>query len=362
MRLVEVKSKRQFKQFLNVPKTIYSEDTLYVPAIRQEIQKILWDNKQPGDVGLWLLLNSKDQLIGRIAAFINKGNKGGLGFFECIDNSDAAKQLLDAGIVWLKQRKIDVVEALVNYGERDKFWGLLVKGFDRPSYQENYNPPYYQRFFEENSFEPSIRQSTQEVNPLTFNLEKMQPLSEKATSNPDIEIRCIEKGKLEKYATDFTTIYNAAWEQHEHFKPLTENQVLKLMKLMKPVMREDLVWFTYVKGKPAAFYVSILEANEIFQYLNGNMNLWGKLKFLFYRYTKPITKIRGLVFGVIPEYQGMGLTTGMMMKVFEVFQKDKHLKSSELAWIGDFNPKMLALMRSIGAKEVRQHVTYQKNI
>lgn len=362
MRILEVKTAKLFKDFLDVPKTIYAQDKKYIPAIRQEIQKLLWDDPEPGTVGLWLVKDDAGKAIGRIAAFVNKGNKGGLGFFECIDSDEAAKKLLDNGVDWLRSRDIQQVEAPVNYGERDKFWGLRVKGFDRPSYQENYNPPYYIRFFEDYGFEPSFKQSTQEVNPSTFNLVKMKPLADKVNSNPDVEIRCIEKGKLEEYAADFTTIYNEAWKQHEHFKPLTESQVLKLMKSMKSVMREDLIWFTYVKKRPAAFYVSILEANEIFQHLDGNLNAWGKLKFLYYRYTKPITKIRGLVFGVIPEYQGMGLTTGMMLKVFDVFKKDKNLKTSELAWIGDFNPKMLALMRSIGAQEVKQHVTYQKNI
>jgi hypothetical protein len=36
----------------------------------------------------------------------------------------------------------------INFGEKDKFWGLLVEGFKNPSYQENYNPSYYQQLFE----------------------------------------------------------------------------------------------------------------------------------------------------------------------------------------------------------------------
>jgi GNAT superfamily N-acetyltransferase len=361
MQLIAVTSDQLFKAFLDVPKLIYVDDKEYIPHIRQEIQHILWDRPQPGEVGLWLVEHN-DQYVGRIAAFINPGNKGGLGFFESIDNSEVAKLLLETGEQWLRDKHISVIEAPVNYGERDKFWGLLVKGFKNPSYQEPYNPAYYRRFFEDQGYTVKIVQSTQEVTPALFNVDKIGPLAAEVEQNPDLELRHIEKDKLDKYASDFVTIYNKAWKQHEHFVPLTVEKVGRMMKAMKPVLREDLVWFTYVKGEPVAFYVSIIEINEIFRYLNGNLNGWGKLKFLYYRWRKPITRIRGLVFGVVPEYQGMGITSGMMMKVFDVFKKYPQLKTSERAWIRDFNPGMMKFLEAIGAHETKQHITFEKKI
>lgn len=361
MQVIPVKTDRDFKAFLDVPKRIYKDDPEYVPHIRQELTKLLWTRPEADEVGLWLV-KQNGEYIGRIAAFVNPGRKGGLGFFESIDSTDVANLLFRRGIEWLCAKDIFLVEAPVNYGERDKFWGLLVEGFKNPSYQENYNPPYYRQLFEQYGFEPSIVQSTQEINPKRFNLEKIKPLAQKVFDNSDFEIRCIERNNLDKYARDFATIYNAAWQQHEHFVPLTAEKVLRMMKEMKPVLREDLIWFTYAKGEPVAFYVSIIELNEIFRHLNGNLNLWGKLKFLWLKRRIKITRIRGLVFGVVPQYQGMGLTTGMMMKIFEVFQTDPYLKSSELAWIGDFNPRMLGLLRAIGAEEVKRHMTFQKNL
>ena len=361
MQLIEVKSDRLFKAFLGVPKHIYANDPEYIPHILQEITKILWEKPKPGDVGLWLVQDA-GRYVGRIAAFINPGNKGGLGFFECIDDPTVARLLLDTGESWLRNESISLVEAPVNYGERDKFWGLLVKGFKNPSYQEPYNPPYYRTFFEDNNYHASIVQSTQEVTPALFNVEKIGPLADEVHNNPDLELRHIEKDNIGKYAADFVTVYNKAWMQHDHFIPLTVEKVGRMMRAMKPVLREDLVWFTYAKGEPVAFYVSIIEINEIFRYLNGNLNWWGKLKFLYYKKVKPITRIRGLVFGVVPEYQGMGITSGMMMKVFNVFKKDPHLKTSELAWIGDFNPRMMKFLEAIGARETKQHITFEKKI
>ena len=81
------------------------------------------------------------------------------------------------------------------------------------------------------------------------------------------------------------------------------------------------------------------------------MNLWGKLKFLWFKNTVKINKIRGIIFGVVPEYQSKGVYSILIIKMFEVMKKDPNLVSTELAWIGDFNPKMHALFKSLKVEE-----------
>jgi hypothetical protein len=46
------------------------------------------------------------------------------------------------------------------------------------------------------------------------------------------------------------------------------------------------------------------------------------------------------------------------MKFHEAVLKHKHLRSSELSWIGDFNPKMHSLFEALGAKTTKVHYTY----
>jgi hypothetical protein len=90
------------------------------------------------------------------------------------------------------------------------------------------------------------------------------------------------------------------------------------------------------------------------------MNFIGKLKF-YYRYkTEKIKKIRGIIFGVIPQYQNKGVYSIMIMKMYEVMHKDPYIQSTELAWIGDFNPKMHSLFESLKAEKVKIHHTFRK--
>jgi hypothetical protein len=89
------------------------------------------------------------------------------------------------------------------------------------------------------------------------------------------------------------------------------------------------------------------------------MDLWAKLKFLWYKKFARIDRARGIVFGVIPQYQNHGLETGMIMKFHETVLKYPNLRASELSWIGDFNPKMHSLFSALGATTTKIHYTYR---
>jgi hypothetical protein len=89
------------------------------------------------------------------------------------------------------------------------------------------------------------------------------------------------------------------------------------------------------------------------------MNWINKIKFLYYRHFGKINRVRGIVFGVIPEYQNLGLETGLIIKFYEAIREVyPQFTHAELSWIGDFNPKMHSLFEAIGAKTTKIHYTY----
>jgi hypothetical protein len=81
-----------------------------------------------------------------------------MGFFECIDNKEAAFFCLIPLKHWLQERGMKAMEGPINFGENDSFWGLLVEGFTPPSYGMNYHLPYYHKFFTDYGFETAYEQ------------------------------------------------------------------------------------------------------------------------------------------------------------------------------------------------------------
>jgi hypothetical protein len=55
----------------------------------------------------------------------------------------------------------------------------------------------------------------------------------------------------------------------------------------------------------------------------------------------------GLVFGVIPEYQGLGLDAFMIIEA-GILLKQYEYEHYEMQWIGDFNPKMINVAKRMG--------------
>jgi GNAT superfamily N-acetyltransferase len=315
-------------------------------------------------------VNDKGTAVGRIAAFVNQKtvNKdndqptGGVGFFECIENKEAAFILFDTAKSWLEEKGMEAMDGPINFGERDKWWGLLVDGYElEPNYNCNYNPPYYQQFFEEYGFQIYFKQ-------FTFGRKVRDPfhprLYEKAKNamkKPGYRFEHFRLKEIDKYTEDFRVIYNKAWARHSGVTEMSSLQAKALMKQMKPIIDEKIIWFGYFNDEPIAFYINLPEVNQIFKYVNGKLDLIGKLKFVYHKWAKTCNKMIGLVFGVVPEHQGKGIEGALVIATAEMVQeKYPRYENLEMNWIGDFNPKMIRVVEQVGGDIVKTHHTYRK--
>lgn len=371
MQLIPVTNKKLAKRFLEVSVILYEGDPNYIRPLDKDINDVFDPQKNKafrfGECERWLLEDNDGNLIGRIAAFINKKyrNKGdeqktgGVGFFECINNQEAADMLFDVSKSWLMQRGMEAMDGPINFGERDRWWGLVVEGFMPPIYLMNYNPPYYQELFENYGFKTFFNQICWHLHAHTYLTGNFIAMNEKYSSNPEYEARHVKKSDLQKAASDFCEVYNLAWAGHEGNKQLSKEVALKMFQTMKPVMDEKLIWFVYHKERPVSFWVNLPELNQLFKHFDGKFGLLQKLRFLWLKAMHKNDRFTGIVFGVIPEYQGMGIDYFMIMQGAKVIQEETHYKELELQWQGDFNPKILNISKHLGAKESRRLVTYR---
>ena len=124
-------------------------------------------------------------------------------------------------------------------------------------------------------------------------------------------------------------------------------------------MEEEFNWIAYHNGKPIAIYLMYPDVNQILKHLNGRMHLPNKLKFLYLKKRKTMTRVRGVLMGVIPKYQGMGIEAAIILKLAKVFERKAHYREIEFSWVGDFNPKMRKIFLSVGSVPVKHYITYR---
>ena len=374
MTIKEVKSPKEVQAFLMLPVGLYKEEKNWIRPLDSDIEDIFNEevNKffRHGECTRWVLYNDKQEVIGRVAAFINKKTAktseyttGGLGFFECINNKSAAYLLFDTAKAWLLERGMEAMDGPINFGERDKWWGLLVDGFYEPNYCMPFHMKYYRAFFEGYGFLEYFQQYTYWRTVEGELPEIYAQKAERIARDPLFSFQHIKKNQLPKFAEDFRYIYNKAWAKHSGVREMPKAQAMSIMNQLKPVLDEEIIWFAYYNEEPIAFFIMIPELNQLFKNLNGKLkgtwDIIAKLKFLYNKWTGVCKKMFGVAFGVIPEFQGRGLEGALVKAAALKIQPMGRYTEFEMNWIGDFNPKMMRVAEAAGGTIRKTHITYR---
>ncbi|MGB8193628.1 MAG: hypothetical protein WCF67_16980, partial [Chitinophagaceae bacterium] len=372
MQLIQVTDKSLAKDFLLVNVLVNKGNPNYIRPLDTDVEAVFDPEKnktfRQGEIIRWILKDDEGNLAGRIAAFVNKkyrskgdeGPVGGIGFFDSINNQYAADMLFDVAKHWLLSKGMYAMDGPINFGDRDRWWGLLVQGFQEPLYCLNYNPPYYQQLFETYGFKPFYNQICLGRKAKNAVTEKVLSRHAFYANNPAFKAVHINKNQLEKFAADFTIVYNKAWAGHGGLKEMRKEQAVLLFQKMKQVMDERIIWFAYHNNEPIAIFVNLPDLNQWFKYLKGKFGLLDKVKFLWYKRTRPCKKFVGVVFGVVPEFQGKGMDSYIIVESAKIIQHHTEYEEYEMQWIGDFNPKMVNVAEGIGdTYRSRTLVTYR---
>ena len=142
---------------------------------------------------------------------------------------------------------------------------------------------------------------------------------------------------------------------------MSEEQAQSLVNQMKPIIDEQLIWFAYADNKPIAFFIVIPDLNQIIKHLNGKFGTWEKIKFLLLLWRGVITRTCGVIFGVVPDYQGKGVESAIALRLRQVERENPHFQyeTIDMNWVGDFNPKMNRFVSTLGATRDKEYITYR---
>ncbi len=370
-----VSSPKQEKEWLNFPKRLYKGNAYWVCPLDNDIKDVFNPDKNQlfknGKAVRWVVRDERRKIVGRIAAFYNKEQAaleeqptGGCGFFESIDDQQVADMLFDAAREWLAAQGMEAMDGPINFGARDDWWGVLVKGFDsQPLYKNPYNFPYYQKLFENYGFQAYFNQHTYlrkleagQLSQAVYNQQK------RLSENPAYRFEHITKKDYANLPEYFREIYNKAWSKFTGVKPFSKEDTQTLFNSLRPIIDPRLIYFAYYEDKPIGFYIMIPDLNRVIGCFKGNFCLINKLRFLLKMKLHKADRIFGLIFGVTPEFQGRGIESGII-HAFEqdvVHDKARHYKSLELAWVGDFNPVMMRMVETyVCAERFKMHTTYR---
>jgi hypothetical protein len=377
MHLIEIRTKEDRKEFIDFPKKLYKDDPFWICPLDSGIEAVFDPASNTalkhGEAIRWILKDKNDITIGRTAAFIdrvrsaaNSQPTGGIGFFEVTEDRDAAFLLFDKARDWLQERGIEAMDGPINFGENDNNWGLLVEGYVQQGYGMPYNKKYYKVYFEDYGFKNYFEQYSyhREIrttdNKIVRFPERIMKIAEWLSKRPGYTFRHFEFRNKEKYVRDIVEIYNSTWSVFkEDFTPLDPEFLEESLKKAELLVDEELIWFAYFNERPISFFVLYPDLNQILKHFKGQMHFWSLPLFAYLKITHEMTRMRAVVGGVHPAYQNSGVESAIFLQLYEVFKKKPWFKELELSWVGDFNPKMIAIYEALGATKAKTHVTYR---
>jgi len=318
MQIFKVENAESSRAFLDVTRMLYKDDPNWVCHLDKDIEGV-FDPEQNsyfkhGVAVRWILRDNNSKVIGRIAAFYDRKTRdendqptGGCGFFECIDNQDAANLLFDTAKTWLQEQEIDAMDGPINFGETDKFWGLLVDGFTQPAYKISYNSLYYQALFENYGFRVYYKQEGFHLDIKAGVPERYKKIAERVINNPAYSFEHFKFKKIDKYVSDFTSVFNQAWADFKKdFEPLQTDYAYKFLRDAKVVLEEEFIWFAYHEGEPIGIYLMYPDVNQIFKPFKGKLSFWNKLRLVYMVKTKKDDQGKRCVDGADSKVPGKG--------------------------------------------------------
>jgi hypothetical protein len=163
-----------------------------------------------------------------------------------------------------------------------------------------------------------------------------------------------------RFTADFCEVYNKAWATHTHFAPMQEHRFAALLRKLKPVFDDELFWVAYHAEKPIGIYLMLRDLNPFLKKTNdGQLGLFQKIRLKIWLMTGGCRRIYALVFGIVPEFQHQHVGNLLMITSARRIIPQRKYDTLEIAWVGDFNPKMMRLMGLLNTKKERLYTTYR---
>lgn len=328
--ITRVQSRREFKEFLHFPLTLYKDMPTFVPPLVMDDADTLNPKKNPAyefcDAAMYLAYKD-GKLAGRVAAIVNrKANEAWhhdevrFGWFDFIDDREVSKALLDAVTAFGKERGMTAILGPLGFTDFDPE-GMLVEGYEYLSTMAlHHNWPYYKEHMEALGY-------VKDVDWLEYRIYITDQIPEKYTRVAKIveeryglHLRKITKRDVRKTDVGYRLfdLINETYSSLYDFTVLPKKMVDKYVGFYLGVL--DLKFVSLVEdrnGEIVGFGVVMPSITRALQKCGGKLFPLGWFHILKAMYWKYEENFEMLLIGVKPEYQKKGVNSIIFVDIMK---------------------------------------------
>jgi len=367
--VIEVRSEKDFDDFIKLPFSLYSNDPLFAPPLIKDMRE-KFSIKNPFFLHAkseYFLAKKDGKLCGRVVSINNYRHNeshndrvGFFGFFESANDYAIAKALLDRVSESLRREGMNRIRGPMNFSTNEEC-GFLIEGFKEPPIlMTPYNPPYYNDLME--------RYGMRKVKDLyAYTCDIPEELPEKIlrvariAEKRGLMVRPIEMKKFELDMKIFRDVYNSAWQKNWGFIPMTEEETNYIAERLKPIVLPGLTLIAEKDEEPVGFMGILPDLNFVFKKMRGKLNPFTILKAIYY--SKKIRDLRLLLLGIKAEYRNKGVDALLYREGFKNIKgKYNQYRRVEFSWILEDNIPVQRLVEMIGARLYKKYRIYEKRL
>lgn len=370
MKIIPVSTPAELKKFIRLPYKLYKNDPVWVPPLLTEVAKQFDRKRNPTldhcEFALFLL-EKENEIIGRIAAFTDtialkewKDPVGLFGYFECIDDRDAANALLDAAAGWLREKGMKFMRGPWSFVSQE--WGLVIDGFTpSPTVMAPYNPSYYIDHIKRYGFEKIKDLLVYYISAAEgYKIpDRILTLTDNVAKRFNIRTRQLNMRDYNNEVARVIELSNKSLFDNWGYTQVTREEAEAIGADLKSIIHPKGVIFAEDSdGRPVGFAITIPDVNSLIKNLGGRLLPFSWLKVLFG--LPRLKKYRLFALGVLPEYQKKGIDSLIYRALYEaLYTPDIWL---EINYVLEDNTPMKNAIVKLDAKPLRRYRIYQKGI
>ncbi len=370
--VVEVKSKKEIKRFINFPIKLYKGNKYFVPPLYMDEMKMFKPDYTYYDQAEAICFNAyKDNImVGRIQGIIqraanSKYNQKRVRFtrFDSINNQEVANMLFDAISKWALDLGMNEVVGPLGYSDLERE-GLLIEGFEElGTYEEQYNYEYYKDLIQNYGF-------SKEIDWLEFKIYQPDPIDEKFV---EFGNKILKRNELElvvpksinyfikHYVDDFFDVIDKAYDHIYGTVPFTAEMKKQMISQFKAIVKKEDITLVLDKNKKLiGFVICFSSISKCVMKSKGHITIPFIFRLLKAKY-KPDVVDMGLI-GVYPEYKSTGVAIPLITRLYDYFYLKNKIEHIETNLILENNFDILNLLKKFNHVNNKKRRVFIKQI
>ncbi len=258
MKLIEINNleDNNLNHFFNLPQEIYKNDPIWFPENPEEIKKQFTFSTDKNEIRTWplIVINENNEPLARAVVILHPKakDKNGkkIGWISNIEvkegEYDSLKIILDhCENVF---RNENVKEILLPKLD-NQYFGLLIKGFDKPqTLLTAHNPDYYFNYLKKYGFKVHLN--------ITSVIYTRETYIERRFEVEGVKIRTFDRANLKKEIAIYHYITNEVFGNRYNYIPRTLEENTAYVKSFLPLIDDELVIIAETdSGEPIGFLI-----------------------------------------------------------------------------------------------------------